>query len=470
MEPSFEDMQEALKRMRTAAKTARVAPSIEARKRDLDKLERVILARKGEIAAAISKDFGARSTHETLLAEVYIVLSGLRHLREHMAEWSAPEDRNVSLVFFPARAELRVQPLGVVGIISPWNYPFQLAMAPLITAIAAGNRVVVKPSEVTEHTSTLIASVLAEVFPQEQVRVFQGGVQVAQDFARLPLDHILFTGSTAVGKLVMKAAAENLVPVTLELGGKSPVLVGQGFPTQTAAERIMVGKLLNAGQTCIAPDYVLVPKGTADQFVEFAKTAVQKLYPTYVNNPDYSSLVNAKHRDRLRGYLADAEAKGAKVVELNHAKEDVPDSSSKMIPRLVLHPKDDMVLMQEEIFGPILPIKTYERIEEAIDYINEHPRPLALYAFDYDEARVERLLEETIAGGVTVNETMLHIAQDELPFGGVGPSGMGHYHGKEGFLTFSKAKPVVYQGRINATALMRPPYTSKTDFILNRLI
>jgi coniferyl-aldehyde dehydrogenase len=469
-EPSFEDMLSALKRMRAAARVSRTAPSLEERTRDLDKLERVILAKKDAIAKAVSADFGHRSSHETLLAEVFLVLSVLRHCREHLTDWMAPEDRNVGLVFFPARAELRMQPLGVVGVIAPWNYPFQLAMAPLVTAIAAGNRVLLKPSEFTPETSKVTTALLSEVFPHEQVRVFDGGARVAQDFGRLPLDHILFTGSTAVGKLVMKAAAENLVPVTLELGGKSPVIVGPGFSLETAAERILTGKLLNAGQTCIAPDYVLLPKGSADEFAEECKKAMAKLYPTLANNPDYTSIIHQKHYDRLRMHLSDAETKGAKVIDLNPNAEELDAAKRKMSPCLVLHAKEEMSVMQEEVFGPILPLRTYETLEEALDYINDRPRPLALYIFDNDEMRVERILQETTAGGVTVNETMLHIAQDDLPFGGVGASGMGHYHGKEGFNTFSKQKPVVYQSRINATGLMRPPYTNKTDFILNRLI
>jgi coniferyl-aldehyde dehydrogenase len=470
-EATFEQMQETLAVMRKASRAKRTAPSLEERLQDLEKLEQQILKYKDEVATCISADFGNRSKHETLLMEVFFVLSELRHIKSHLAEWMTTEEREVGFTFFPARAELRAQPLGVVGVISPWNYPFQLAMAPLVTAIAAGNRVLIKPSELTPRTSLLMKKMLAEVFSEDQVSVFEGGVRVAQDFARLPLDHMLFTGSTAVGKLVMKAAAENLVPVTLELGGKSPAIVSPEYSIEKAATKLLMGKLLNAGQTCIAPDYVLLPKARQAAFVEACKQAFLTCYPNLLNNADYTSVAQTRHFDRLRALLVDAETKGAEVVALgpDHPRDADPDTR-KLPPSLVLGPKDEMLLMQEEIFGPILPVCTYESIDEAIAYVNDHPRPLALYVFDDDEARVERILQETTAGGVTVNETMLHFAQSDLPFGGIGPSGMGHYHGREGFQTFSKRTPVLYQSRINATGLMRPPYTKLTDRIVNFLL
>jgi coniferyl-aldehyde dehydrogenase len=470
-EATFEQMQETLRAMRKTARARRIAPSLEERLQDLEKLEQQILKYKDDFSTSISADFGNRSKHETLLAEIFVVLSEIRHTKSHLADWMATEERDVGFAFFPARAELRAQPLGVVGIISPWNYPFQLAMAPLVTAIAAGNRVLLKPSELTPETSSLMKKMLAEVFPEDQVSVFEGGVRVAQDFARLPLDHMLFTGSTAVGKLVMKAAAENLVPVTLELGGKSPAIVAPEYSIEKAAAKLMTGKLLNAGQTCIAPDYVLLPKARQAAFVEACKQAFLTGYPKVQNNADYTSIAQTKHFDRLQALLVDAESKGAEVVALGPDQpRDADPDTRKLPPCLVLGPTDDMLVMQEEIFGPILPICTYDSIDEAIAYVNDRPRPLALYIFDDDEARVERILQETTAGGVTVNETMLHIAQSDLPFGGVGQSGMGHYHGREGFQTFSKRTPVVYQSRINATALMRPPYSKLTDRILNFLI
>jgi coniferyl-aldehyde dehydrogenase len=470
-EATFEQMQETLRAMRNTARAKRIAPSLEERLQDLEKLEQQILKYKDEVATTISADFGNRSKYETFITEIFLSLSELRHTKSHLAEWMTTEERDVGFAFFPARAELRAQPLGVVGIISPWNYPFQLAMVPLVAAIAAGNRVLLKPSELTPKASSLMKKMLAEVFPDDQVSVFEGGVRVAQDFARLPLDHMLFTGSTAVGKLVMKAAAENLVPVTLELGGKSPAIVSPEYSIEKAAAKLMTGKLVNAGQTCVAPDYVLLPKARQAAFVDACKQAFLTYYPNFQNNVDYTSIAQTKHFDRLQALLVDAESKGAEVVALgpDHPRDADPDTR-KLPPSLVLGPKDEMLLMQEEIFGPILPICTYEEVDEAIAYVNHRPRPLSLYVFDDDESRVERILQETTAGGVTVNETMLHIAQSDLPFGGVGPSGMGHYHGREGFQTFSKRTSVVYQSRINATGLLRPPFSKLTDRILNFLI
>ncbi len=469
-DPSYEEMLATLKKMHAAARKERVAKPLAARVAQLDKLEQTLLRNKEEICRAIAADFGHRSKHETLLAEVFITLSTLKYAREHLAEWMAPEERDVNFTFFPARAELVAQPLGVVGIISPWNYPLQLALAPLVGALAAGNRAIIKPSELVPETAALLKRLVSDTFAHDEVAVVTGGPRVGQDFSRLPFDHLIFTGSTQVGKLVMKAAAENLTPVTLELGGKSPVIVGPNFPIEVAAERILHGKLLNAGQTCIAPDYVLLPKGSADKFVDACRAAIARMYPKLVGNDDYTSIISERHLARLKAHLKDAEAKGGKLAELNPAKEDFDADTRKMAPVLVLHPKDEMTVMQEEIFGPVLPLRTYDSLDEAIDYVNDRPRPLALYVFDHEDANVRRIVDETVAGGVTVNETMIHIAQDSLPFGGVGPSGLGHYHGHEGFLALSKMKPVVYQSRLNATGLMRPPYGGKIDFVLKMLI
>jgi len=348
----------------------------------------------------------------------------------------------------------------------------QLALAPLVQVIAAGNRAMVKPSELVPETAALLHDLIAETFPEDQVTVVTGGPEVGEEFSRLPFDHLVFTGSTRVGKVVMRAAAENLVPVTLELGGKSPTIVGKDFNVRTAAERIIAGKLFNAGQTCIAPDYVLVPSGTRDAFVEACKDAVAKMYPTLLENPDYTSVVNDRHFARLTGLVEDAKPRGARVVELNPAGEklDAASGKRKLAPTLVLDPNDEMMVMQEEIFGPVLPIVTYQSLDEAIDYVNEHPRPLALYFFSHDKQATDRVLNETISGGVTVNETMLHVAQDDLPFGGIGPSGMGAYHAHEGFASFTKMKPVFRQARMNTTGLLRPPYGKLIDRMLKFLV
>jgi coniferyl-aldehyde dehydrogenase len=368
-------------------------------------------------------------------------------------------------LFWPARTEVRYQPLGVVGIIAPWNYPVNLALKPLIAAIAAGNHVMLKPSEHTPRTSELLKKLLDEVFPADRVATILGGPDVASAFAALPLDHLFFTGSTAVGRKVMAAAAPNLTPVTLELGGKSPAIVAPDYPIATAVDRIAAGKFLNAGQTCIAPDYVLLPKASIPAFVEEMKKYVAQHYGDVAANPDYSSIVNPGQYSRLKGYLDQAHAAGAKIVELAAG-----DAGQRVLPpTLVLDAREDLALMQDEIFGPILPLVGVDSVDAAIAYVNARPRPLALYHFDRDRARTRRVLERTVAGGVSVNDTVMHFAQSALPFGGVGPSGMGAYHGRAGFLALSKAKPVLYQARWTSMKFMRPPYRGVADFIVKFL-
>jgi len=459
-----------LRRMKDAQRKSG-APTYEERIASLEKLESALLARKNAIADAISRDFGNRSRHESMVSEVFIVLGAIKHAKAHLREWMEPEERETSFVFLPARVELRPQPLGVIGIISPWNYPVQLALSPLVGVLAAGNRAMIKPSELVPETAALLRDLVAETFPPDQVTVMTGGPEVGEAFSRLPFDHLVFTGSTRVGKIVMRAASENLVPVTLELGGKSPTIVGRDFSMRTAAERIAAGKLFNAGQTCIAPDYVMVPAGTRDAFVEAYKAAVAKMYPSLEKNPDYTSIVNDKHRSRIEGYVQDAKTRGARVVEINPAAEAFDGTATrKMAPALVLDPTDEMMVMQEEIFGPVLPVVTYQSLDEAIGYVNDRPRPLALYLFSNDRDTIDRVLTGTISGGVTVNETMLHVTQDDLPFGGIGPSGMGAYHAKEGFDSFTKKKPVFRQSRINTTGLLRPPYGKTVDRLLKFLL
>ena len=458
-----------LARMRAAARKSG-PPDYDTRIEHLDKLERAILDKKHDLAKAVSMDYGNRSKHETLAGEVLVILNEIKHARTHLHEWMETEPREVSWMFLPGRAEVVMQPVGVVGIVSPWNYPVQLSLAPLVGALAAGNRVMIKPSEIAGDAAAVIKQLVAETFAADHVTVVTGGANVAEAFTRLPFDHLVFTGSPRLGKIVMKAAAENLVPVTLELGGKSPAIVGEGYSLQQAAQKIMFGKCFNAGQTCVAPDYAILPKGRVDAFVEECRLAVNQMYPRLAQNPDYTTIITDAHYERLQSYLKDARDRGAKIIEINPAKEDLDPNARKMAPIILLHPKDEMIIMQEEIFGPILPVFTYEKIEEAIAYVNDHPRPLALYYFDNNQRRIDRILRETISGGVTINDVMLHVAQSDLPFGGAGPSGIGAYHGREGFDTFTKKKPVFYQSRINATSMLRPPYAERIDWVLKTLL
>jgi coniferyl-aldehyde dehydrogenase len=358
----------------------------------------------------------------------------------------------------------------VVGIISPWNYPFQLAMMPLLAALAAGNRIMLKPSELTPRTAALMAELLGGLFSSNKVATVLGGAEIGAAFARLPFDHLLYTGSTAVGRLVMQAAAENLTPVTLELGGKSPCIIAEDARLNSAVESIVHGKLLNAGQTCIAPDYVLVPEAKREEFINLAGQAVRKLYPSLAANADYASIVNDRHYRRIAQYVQEAKAKGVRVVELNPAQETLDAADRKLPPTLVIDPGDELQVMRDEIFGPVLPVKTYRRLDDALDYINRQPRPLALYYFGADAKQRDQVLNRTISGGVAVNETLLHVAVEELPFGGVGASGIGAYHGEIGFQTFSHRRSVFLQSRLNGTWLLRPPFDRYSEMVLKLLL
>ncbi|WP_114394916.1 coniferyl aldehyde dehydrogenase [Oleisolibacter albus] len=419
---------------------------------------------------AVRQDFGHRSSHETKLADLFPVLAGIRHARRHFRRWMRPRRRPIDLLFRPGRGRVLYQPLGVVGIVSPWNYPVQLALAPLTAAIAAGNRVLLKPSELTPRTADVLERLLAEVFEPAEVAVIQGGADVAQAFVRLPFDHLLFTGSTSVGRQVMRAAADNLVPVTLELGGKSPALIAPDYPLDRAAASIAAGKLFNAGQTCIAPDYVLVPRGREQAFVAAFRSAATRLYPTLAGNPDYSAIISDRHMQRLRHLLDDAAGKGA-TLHVITPDGDLPDPARRrMAPTLLTDVPETAAIRSEEIFGPLLPVLAYDGLEQAWQAINSGPRPLALYVFSDDAGTVERTLERTISGGVTVNDTLLHCVQEELPFGGVGASGMGAYHGEAGFRSFSHAKSVFLQSRVNGAWLSRPPYGPRMDRLLSFLL
>ncbi|GLZ85235.1 putative coniferyl aldehyde dehydrogenase [Metapseudomonas resinovorans] len=428
-------------------------PSAEQRIQWLKSLRDLLFTEQDALIAAISQDFSNRAADETLLAEIMPSLQGIHYSSKRIRKWMKPSRRSVGMAFQPASAKVVYQPLGVVGVIVPWNYPLFLAIGPLVGALAAGNRVMIKMSESTPATAQLLQELLARVFPEDLVAVVQGEAEVGVAFSRQPFDHLLFTGATSIGKHVMRAAAENLTPVTLELGGKSPAIVSADVPLADAAERIAFGKTMNAGQTCVAPDYVLVPEDRVDGFVEAYRQAVKGFYPQLTDNPDYTAIINDRQLGRLRSYLTDAEAKGARLVPL------FPEAQGRRLPHtVVLGATDDMKLMQEEIFGPLLPIVPYRAIDDAFAYINDRPRPLALYYFGYGKAEQQRVLHETHSGGVCLNDTLLHVAQDDMPFGGIGPSGMGHYHGHEGFLTFSKAKAVFIKQRFNAAKLIYPPY------------
>jgi coniferyl-aldehyde dehydrogenase len=460
------DLNALLARQRAAWQARK--PDYRQRRDDLKRLRAAFKRRLPALVQAMNADFGRRSRHETLLTDGMTVLHEIDLVLGKLRSWMKPQARAADFLFLPARAEIRYQPLGVVGVIAPWNYPVNLALIPLVSAIASGNHVRIKPSEFTPRTSAEMAELVAEVFPSERARVVQGGAEVAAAFAGLPFDHLLFTGSTAVGKLVMAAAAPNLTPVTLELGGKSPAILAPDYPLATAAARLGVGKLLNAGQTCIAPDYVLVTGGRREAFVAALRDYVAQAYPALRDGADYTAIVNERQYQRLAALVQEARDRGATVVTL--PDEAAHDPARRVFaPTLVLDAPEDTRVMQEEIFGPILPIVSVPDVEAAIAYVNARPRPLALYHFDHDAARTRTVLERCVAGGVSVNDCILHNAQSELPFGGIGPAGMGHYHGHYGFLTFSKQMPVFYQSRLSSMALMRPPYGKLADTLVKFL-
>ncbi len=423
----------------------------------LQRLRRLVTENEPEIERAIDADFGGRPAIETQIAEVYPALAEINGALRAGKAWMTPQKVWVAKWFLPARAEIQPRPLGVVGIIVPWNYPLYLAVAPMVGALVAGNRVLVKMSEVTPHFSACFKRLVEKYFAPEEAAVITGDAAVAQAFSELPFDHLLFTGSTLVGKRVMAAAAANLTPVTLELGGKSPTVIAPGYPVQRAATRILAGKLLNAGQTCIAPDYVLLPKGMVRPFVRAAKAHARRMYPAGLADADFCTIINERHFLRLSGYLEQAKRAGVRVEPL-FAGRARDDAARRLAPALLIDPPATLDVMQEEIFGPLLVLVPYAQVEEAVAHINARPKPLALYWFDEDEKRTQWALHHTQAGGVCVNETLLHVAQEELPFGGVGPSGMGHYHGRHGFETFSKMTPVFVQSRLNGMGLFMPPY------------
>lgn len=463
------DMRVVLNRQRSAFLNEG-PPMLSQRRADLLKLKSLVLGHQKEIVAALHEDFGHRASHETAIMEVMPLVQAINYQHGHLRRWMRPEKRSVPMHFQPGRAWIKYQPLGVVGIMSPWNYPLQLALLPLATAIAAGNRALIKPSEYTPATSSLLERMLSQEFAQEQVAVFTGDTAVGQAFSALPFDHLVFTGSTPVGRAIMKAASENLVPVTLELGGKSPVIIDEGHPIGHAATSVAHGKLANCGQICIAPDYVMVPEGQEEAFVSAYDTAVRAMYPAGPTSDNYTSIVNERHYRRLLGLLDDARAKGAKIVEVGVTPRNARQRTNNIAPTVVVGATEHMAILQEEIFGPLLPVVTYRTIDEAIRYVNDRPRPLALYFFGGDGPNRRKVLERTTSGNVTVNNTLMHYAQEDLPFGGVGPSGMGAYHGVEGFKALSHAKGVYQQGRWNMSGVLRPPFGGMADLILKLML
>ena len=442
---------------------------LDERRAALASLESLVRDNVAPFCEALARDFRARSPHETRLLEVFPALEAIAHARRNVKRWMRPQRRATSLWFLPGRSRVVFQPLGVVGVVVPWNYPLYLAIGPIVSALAAGNRILVKMSEAAPATGELLAKLIAERFDPALLAVINGDAAIARAFVSLPFDHLLFTGSTEVGRSVMRSAAENLTPVTLELGGKSPAIVGRGFDTREAASRIAFGKCLNAGQTCIAPDYALVPEERLEDFARAMVSAITRLYPSLGENPDYTAIVNARHRERLQGYLDDARSLGASVTEVNPGREDL-SASPKLAPHVLTAVDDRMRVMREEIFGPLLPVVPYRTLDDALAFVNARPRPLALYVFENDKRDVERVVAGTTSGGVTVNDTFLHIAQDDLPFGGVGASGMGEYHGRAGFEAFSKRKAVFYQSRVNGLKLFRPPYGARFEALARWLM
>jgi coniferyl-aldehyde dehydrogenase len=467
-------MQALLEKQR-AAFTAELPVSAAVRKDRLQRTLQLVLEHKDGFVKALSDDFGHRSTEMSLVTDIMASVKPLKHALKHVDGWMAPERRKLDfpLALLGAKATVEWQPKGVIGVISPWNFPVNLTFAPLANILAAGNRAMVKPSEFTPATSELMAKAVAQYFDEAELAVVTGGPEIGKAFSELAFDHLIFTGATSVARHVMAAAAKNLVPLTLELGGKSPTIVGRSADLAQATERVAMGKLMNAGQICLAPDYMLVPSEKEAEVVEGLKAATARMYPTLLANDDYTSVISKRHRDRLEAHIEDARAKGADIVEVNPGNEDFSKQNTNKMPlTLIRNPTDEMTVMQEEIFGPVLPIKRYETVEEAIAYVNAKDRPLGLYWFGTDSAEERKVLDRTVSGGVTVNDVLFHVSAEDLPFGGIGPAGMGNYHGHDGFRTFSHPKAVYRQPKLDLAGLagFKPPYGEKTRKALAREI
>ena len=453
-------LEDAFERMFDLTRSA-PAPTLAERLDRLARLRAAILDNESRFEQAISADFGHRSRIETAIAETLLVLGEIKHAAKHLKKWMAPQRITTALQFAPAKNRLMPQPLGVVGIIAPWNYPLQLTLAPAVGALAAGNRVMIKPSELSPRFAALLAEIIAATFDATEMTVTGIDEEIAKSFAALPFDHLIFTGSTRVGRLVAEAAGRNLTPLTLELGGKSPVIIDRSADLDQAAARIASGKLLNAGQTCIAPDYVLLPEVSLQDFSSKLDNQMRAMYGTRPDNSDYTSIVSDRHYARLEALVADAAAKGARIVQV--AKPDDPawKTKRKFPPTLVVGATPEMTIMQEEIFGPLLPIVGCKNAAEPIAWINRHDRPLALYWFGKDDAARDEVLDRTVSGGVTINDCLFHFTQVNQPMGGVGASGTGAYHGEWGFRNLSKLKPVFYRSPFNRLADLYPPYGGK---------
>ena len=462
---SFDNLNEILEKQKKAHLTEGPL-SVETRKEWIDRCITLLIKYQNEIAEAISEDFGHRSTESSLLADVAGSIGSLKSAKENIKKWVKPEKRKVTpsiLGLLGAKLRLEYQPLGTVGVISPWNFPVTLTFGPLGSIFAAGNRAMIKPSEFTPKTSELMKKMFEEAFSEEEVAVFTGGPDLGEAFSSLPFDHLLFTGATSIAKHVMRAASENLVPVTLELGGKSPVIISKKSNFDVSVNRVMAGKTMNAGQICLAPDYVFIPKDKKEDFISQSKKVVTEMYPSLKDNPDYTSVINQRHYDRLQGYVEEAKEKGFEVIEINPSNEDFSQQAHhKIPPTLIVDPDDSLSVMKEEIFGPILSVKTYDSIKDTVDYINSKDRPLGLYYFGDDKEEMQNVLENTTSGGVTINDVVFHVGQDNAPFGGVGPSGTGSYHGVEGFKNFSHTKTIYTQSKFDGLfGLFRPPFGSK---------
>lgn len=441
-------------------------PSLDERRQRLRAVERVLIDNRDAIAQAIHQDFGHRATEESLMLELFTSVDGIRHTVKKLPRWMRPQRRSVSVLFATGKNRVIPQPKGVVGIVAPWNYPLFLTVSPLTSALAAGNRVMIKMASASQTLCRLLHEKLSAVLPEDVVAILPG--VRASDFSTLPYDHLVFTGSADAGRTVMRSAAENLTPVTLELGGKSPTILCDDFDVDEAASRILYAKFVNAGQTCLAPDYLFLPEGSTEKFVAAARRILPERYPR-PKESSYTSIIDEKSYRRLRATLADAEARGATLVPLVPGA-DFDDELRKIPPHLVLGVSDEMTIMREEIFGPLLPVKTYRDLDEVIRYVNSKDRPLGFYVFTNDRAREEKLLYSTISGGVTINNCMLHVAQHDLPFGGVGASGIGHYHGFEGFLELSKLRPVFTSPRFSMLHLFYPPYTPRHRRLVELLL
>ncbi|SFG95974.1 coniferyl-aldehyde dehydrogenase [Duganella sp. CF458] len=455
-----------------AAFNADMVPAAALRRERLDRLQAMVADNEPAILAAIDSDFGGRARQEMVLTELFVVLSAIRQQRRKLGRWMRPRRVATPLHMLPGSSRIMPQPLGVIGNIVPWNYPCQLALVPAAAALAAGNRVMIKPSELTPAFSRLLAQLAAQYFSPAELAVVEGGVEVSRDFAALPFDHLIFTGSTAVGRQVAVAAAHNLTPVTLELGGKSPAIIDESCDLAESAPRLAFGKLFNAGQTCVAPDYALVPRARVEEFVREVSAAAAAMYPRFAGNEQYTSIISERHHARLQQLVQDAEQQGARVVHIGAgagAGAAGQAGERRMAPVLLLDVTPEMAVMREEIFGPLLPVVPYDTLQQAIAFINQRERPLALYWFGKERRNCTKVLHSTISGGVTINDALWHAAQENLPFGGVGASGTGAYHGEHGFLAFSKQKPIYRQARLNGFGLFRPPYGRVFDTLADFL-